>query len=237
MNNTLSMSPRAFGITLLFYAAFSALLRLLSLWVPVFKIPFLAGNVAGWILLGLLSVIGVRMLLRKHWHFTPLVVKQYKRFKAIRRGYLSFLLLFGLVAVAALDDLVVGKRALIVSYEGKLYFPFATDVLPATTFGGEEASETDYRELQREFRQKKSKNWLIMPPVPYDPKLDTPEVIAEVGLRDGLVVDLTSDQPFNGRAYTVFRDQPDAKRQEWVFRRGVRNGEMRGWDLAQEQVE
>jgi microcin C transport system permease protein len=231
------MSPRAFGITALIYAALSALFRGLSLSIPVFKIPFLGGHWTGWVLLVIITLVGGRLIMKQQWNFTPLAVKQFRRFKAIRRGYLSFLLLLGLVGVAALDDFVVGKRALIVSYEGKLYFPFMTGVLPATTFGGKEESETDYRKLQREFRLKKSKNWLVMPPVPYDPKLDTPEIIGELTTREGLVYAVDSDKPFNGRGYTVFRERPDLKRQEWVFRRGLRHGEMRGWDLAGDQVE
>ena len=233
------MSPRTFGITTLIYAALSALFRSLSLSVPVFKVPFLGGAGVGWSLLAMLFLAAAYLLWKgqRQWNLSPLTLKQVQRFRAIRRGHLSFLVLLGLVGLAALDNLIVGKRALMVSYEGHLYFPFATDVLPATTFGLKDKSETDYRELQRQFREQGSANWVLMPIVPFDPMLDTPEVIAELTERDGLVFQAGESEPFNGRAYTVFRDKPEQKRQEWVFRHGQRNGEMRGWDAANEQLE
>lgn len=110
-------------------------------------------------------------------------MKQVCRFRDIRRGHISFLILLVLVGVASLDNLVVGKRALIVRYEGHYYFPFVTEVLSGTTFGLKDEAETDYRELQRQFRLAKSPNWVLLPLVPYDPKLDTPEVIEEVERR------------------------------------------------------
>ena len=142
-----------------------------------------------------------------------------------------------LVGIASLDSLIVGKRALIVRHEGRLYFPFITKVLPGTTFGLKDEGETDYRALQKQFRESQSGNWVLLPLVPYDPKLDTPETIATLVERDGLVFREDSDKPFDGRAHSVFRDKPEQKRQEWIFRRGLRHGEMRGWDINGEQVE
>ncbi|OYW77469.1 MAG: hypothetical protein B7Z37_04320 [Verrucomicrobia bacterium 12-59-8] len=233
------MSPRTTGIITLVYAALSALMRGLSLSVPVFKIPFLGGALLGWVLLVLVALTGGWLLWKgqRQWQLSPLTLKQFRRFRDIRRGYVSFIVLLGLVGVASLDSLVVGKRALVVRYEGHFYFPFVTNVLPATTFGLKDDSETDYRELQRDFRAKGSGNWVLLPLVPYDPKLDTPEIIEEVTLRDGLAYRASESSPFNGRAYTLFRDNLEQKRQEWVFRRGLKQGEMRGWDLNNEQVE
>ncbi len=232
------MSPRILGTLLAFYTLLSGGFRLAGLSVPVFKIPFLSTATVGWVLLGLCLLAGVWLLRGpRQWQFSPLTLKQLRRFKAIRRGYVSFLLLLVLVLLGSLDGLLVGKRALIVSYEGKLYFPFVTKVLPATTFGGSEESETDYRELKLKFREEKSANWVLMPPVPYDAKLDTSETIAIMEERGGLIYETGSSQPFNGRAYTVFKDKPEQKRQEIVFRQGQRHGELRGWDLAGEQVE
>ena len=222
------MSPRTTGITLTAYAALAALFRGLSLSVPVFKVPFLGGAWLGWILLALSALSGGWLLWRgqAQWHWSPLTLKQFRRFRQIRRGYVSFLILLGLVGVAALDTLIVGKRALVVRYEGGLYFPFVTGVKPATTFGLKDESETDYRELQRQFREAGSGNWVLMPLVPYDAKLDTPEIIEEIVLRDGVAFRASESKPFDGRAYTVFKDKPGQKRQEWVFRHGLKQGEM-----------
>ena len=233
------MSPRTTGITLIAFAALSALFRGLSLSVPLFKVPFLGGVWLGWILLAVSALTGGWLLWRgqTQWHWSPLTLKQFRRFREIKRGHASFLILLVLVGVGALDTLLVGKRALVVSYEGKLHFPFVTNVLAATTFGLKDESETDYRELQRQFRQAKSGNWVLMPIVPFDAKLDTPETIAEVVMRDGVAYRVDESKPFNGRAYSLFRDNPSQKRQEWIFRHGLKQGEMRGWDANNEQVE
>lgn len=233
------MSPRTTAITLLAYATLGALFRCLSLSVPVFKVPFLGGAWLGWSLLVALALTGGWLLWRgqAQWHWSPLTLKQFHRFRQIRRGYVSFLILLGLVGVGALDTLIVGKRALVVRYEGKFYFPFVTGVKPGTTFGLKDEAETDYRKLQRQFRESGSSNWVLMPLVPYDPKLDTPEIIEEVVLRDGLAFRASESKPFDGRAYTVFKEKPEQKRQEWVFRHGLRQGEMQGWDASNELVE
>lgn len=233
------MSPRTLSITTLVYAALSAFFRGQSLSVPVFKVPFLGGAWLGWIMLALVALTGGWLLWRgqREWHWSPLTLKQVCRFRDIRRGHISFLILLVLVGVASLDNLVVGKRALIVRYEGHYYFPFVTEVLSGTTFGLKDEAETDYRELQRQFRLAKSPNWVLLPLVPYDPKLDTPEVIEEVETRGGLAYRASETKPFDGRAYTVFRDKPEQKRQEWTFRHGVKQGEMRGWDANNDQAE
>lgn len=233
------MSPRSLGYSLASYATLAAVLRGWGLSVPVFKIPFLALPVVGWSLLGVFFLVGLWLAFAgpRQWQFSPLTLKQLRRFKAIRRGYVSFLVLLVFVGLGALDGLLVGKRALAVSYEGKLHFPFVSAVLPETAFGGRDASETDYRELQRKFREAKAGNWVLMPPVPYDPKLDTPETVIELQQKEGVVYAEEAGQPFSGRAYTVFRETPGQKRQEMVFRQGLRDGELRGWDAAGEQVE
>lgn len=233
------MSPRATAFTLLAFAALSALFRACALAVPVFKVPFLGGAWLGWGVLGGLTLAGVWLVALgpTQWQWSPLTLKQFHRFRQIRRGYLSFLILLGLVAVGALDTLIVGKRALVVRYEGQFYFPFVTDVKPGTTFGLNDEAETDYRKLQRQFRESGSGNWVLMPLVPYDAKLDTPAIIEEVVLRDGVAFRASDSKPFDGRAYTVFKGKPEQKRQEWVFRHGLKQGEMLGWDANNEQVE
>lgn len=122
-------------------------------------------------------------------------------------------------------------------HQGVCHFPFITGVKPGTTFGLQDEAETDYRALQQQFRAAGRGDWVLMPLVPYDPKLDTPATIEEVVLRDGMAFRASQDRPFDGRAHTVFKDKPEQKRQEWVFRHGLRQGEMQGWDAANELVE
>jgi microcin C transport system permease protein len=61
----------------------------------------------------------------------------------------------------------VNNRALIVSYQGKLYFPTYGAFLPGTTFGLGYDYETNYRELRSTFAENGA-GWVLMPPVPYN---------------------------------------------------------------------
>ncbi|RBP42341.1 microcin C transport system permease protein [Roseimicrobium gellanilyticum] len=233
------MTPRRLGILLCLYAVISAVCRWFSFRVPILKVPFLSVTWVGWALLVAIFATGIWLISRgrKKWQFSPLTVKQFKRFRSVKRGYVSFLILMLLAGVAALDNLIVGNRALVVSYQGSLHFPFVRDVIPGTTFGQSYDSETNYRELKELFRKEGKGNWVVMPPVPYAPMLDSPQVVEELTEKDGKVYSPTTGGLFNGRAYSSFTEKPAQKRQEWVFRKGLRHGEMLGWNLQGEQVE
>ncbi|MBD1575124.1 ABC transporter permease subunit [Vibrio sp. S11_S32] len=118
--------------------------------------------------------------------FDPMTHKKIQRFKAIKRGYWSLIILTLLVVVAIGAELLVNSRALAVKYDNRWYFPTYGDVLPGTTFGQDYQSETNYRQLQLLFEQqdkqsvsddngthaanKKSiDNKVIMPLVPWNP--------------------------------------------------------------------
>jgi microcin C transport system permease protein len=99
----------------------------------------------------------------------PLTAKKIRRFMSIRRGYWSFLLLTVFIVVSLLAECFINNRALLIHYQGKLYFPTYGDVLPGTTFGLKYDYETNYRELDRKFAVEDDGNWVLMPPVPYNP--------------------------------------------------------------------
>jgi microcin C transport system permease protein len=99
----------------------------------------------------------------------PQTRKKLQRFRQIRRGYYSFLLLLGLGLLLVAGELLINSRALIVSYEGQLYFPTYTEFHPGTDFGLDYAYETNYRELREQFREEGAGNWVLLPPVPYSP--------------------------------------------------------------------
>lgn len=108
----------------------------------------------------------------------PITRRRWQRFREIRRGYWSAILFGALILLSLGAELLVNQRALVVSYEGQLYFPTYGDVLPGTTFGLPYEYETNYRELDRRFAANDSGNWMLMPPVPYGPletDLDTEE--------------------------------------------------------------
>ena len=53
----------------------------------------------------------------------PLTVRKLKRFREIRRGYYSAVLLTVLTLVSLVAELLVSERAILVSYEGEWSFP------------------------------------------------------------------------------------------------------------------
>lgn len=234
------MTPRTTGICLLVFAALSAAFRLLGVVVPVFKAPFLGSAVLGYILLGVMAIFALQLVLRgrNEWQFSPLTLKQLRRFKSLRRGYVSFIILAVLAGLASLDNLIVGKRALVVKQDGQYYFPFLRgDFLPGSAFGFDTSAEVDYRELQQRSREENKGNWVVMPLVPYAPKLDSPAVIEILEMRGDVLSLPGSSRPLNGSAYTVFANNEEQKRQEFQFRNGVKHGDFRGFNEKGEQIE
>jgi microcin C transport system permease protein len=98
----------------------------------------------------------------------PLTIKKLKRFKSIKRGYYSFILILVMIFASLFAEVLVNKRAIIVHYEGKYYFPTYGDMIPGTTFGLDYEYETNYRQLAAYFKTEGDGNWILMPPVPYD---------------------------------------------------------------------
>ena len=77
--------------------------------------------------------------------FNPLTVEMIKRFKRIRRGYYSFLLLMILILLSLCAELLVNSRALVVKYNGRYYFPTYGAIIPGEKFGLDYEYETNYR--------------------------------------------------------------------------------------------
>ena len=104
----------------------------------------------------------------------PLTLKKLQRFRSIRRGFWSFMALVVAFVASLIGELLVNKRALVVSYDGKLHFPVYGKFYSGEYFGLQEESgqkysyEVNYRQLEQAFKVKDSGNWLLMPLVPYD---------------------------------------------------------------------
>ncbi len=97
----------------------------------------------------------------------PLTQKQIRRFKSIKRGYYSFIIMTLLVLISFFAEFFINNRAIFVYHEGKMYFPTYGKVLPGTTFGLDYEYETNYRELQKKFKEGNSNSFVVMPIVPY----------------------------------------------------------------------
>ncbi|MFH1499988.1 MAG: ABC transporter permease subunit [Verrucomicrobiota bacterium] len=103
------------------------------------------------------------------FQFNPQTRRKLARFRSLRRGYWSFLALTLLALLTVVGELLVNSRALIVRYEGKFYFPTYTAFHPGSDFGEPYDYETNYRALKARFAAEDSGNWVLLPPVPYNP--------------------------------------------------------------------
>src|ERR1043166_5612264 len=96
---------------------------------------------------------------------SPLARRRWQNFRANARGFWSlwiFLLLF-FISLGA--DIIANDKPLLVKYQGNFYVPFLKHY-PETTFGGEFATETDYRDAF--VAQKiKENGWALWPLIPY----------------------------------------------------------------------
>ena len=104
----------------------------------------------------------------------PLTRKKLQRFRSIRRGFWSFMALVVAFVASLIGELLVNKRALVVSYDGKLHFPVYGKFYSGEYFGLEAESgqkysyEVNYRQLEEVFKAKGVGGWVLMPLVPYD---------------------------------------------------------------------
>lgn len=212
--------------------------------LPGDTLPWLAadGRVHwfGWACMVLCAGAGCYLLLRRSssLRMTPIFEKRWKRFRSLKRGYWSLLVLMGLVVLAGLDQCIVGKRALAVRYEDSWYFPaFSRNVIPGSTFGlsGNEAhAETDYRKLKENAGSSGGVQWVLMPLIPYDPTMDAapfPKVPLEV--KDGLAHD-EEGKPYDGLAFRLYADGSTHLR--FRYRKGVPDGHAQGWDVSGREV-
>ena len=104
------------------------------------------------------------------FRLNPVTRRRWQRFRQIRRGYWSALLLGMLIALTLVGELLINSRALIDSYDGQWHFPTYGAVKPGTAFGLDYLYETDYRALKKQFAEDDDPStWVLMPPVPYNP--------------------------------------------------------------------
>ena len=184
----------------------------------------------GWLTAALLVLAGLVMIVRS---FTggppnPITVRRLARFRGIKRGYYSLMILIGLGGLAALDQAVVGKRALAVQYKGEWTFPAFQPVdLKNKDFGilGEaEEAPANYRKLKKIFNES-GEGRVILPLVPYDPTGDTlPPRSRPLVSREGVYYESGSRKPYWGLA-ARYHDVDEAKIH---IRHTMRNGQLSG---------
>lgn len=111
----------------------------------------------------------------------PLTLRKLKRFREIRRGYWSFLILVGLLLVSAVSELLINDRAIAVRHQGEWTFPTYGPVRLGAEYGLEGSAgrrPVDYRELAAHFEAAEGDDRVIMPLVPWGPYFnDAPDGI------------------------------------------------------------
>ena len=105
--------------------------------------------------------------------------KRWLKFKTMKRGYYSFVIIVTLYALSFLLPLLINSKALIVHYNGHYVFPAFRDfgLVPDKVYLGKEfgqnvPGEANYRELDKLWEEQGSENWILMPLYPYDPYED-----------------------------------------------------------------
>jgi microcin C transport system permease protein len=191
----------------------------------------------GWLSAAVLVIAGALLILRS---FTagppnPMTLRKMRRFRQIRRGYFSLILLLGLAGVAALDQVIVGKRALAVRHGNHWQFPaFMPTELKNSDFGasGEKADAiVDYRELKRRFAES-GEGRVIMPLVPYDPTGDTlPPRSRPLVMREGVFHEAGSREAYSGLAARYHDVNASSIHIRYTLRHGLLAGPADGWDV------
>src|SRR3981189_3526769 len=88
----------------------------------------------------------------------PITRRRFARFRQIKRGYYSFLILMVAIVLSIFAPLLAESRALVVSYQGKLFFPsfqylnMATFVQTPPPGWGAGDLETEYLRLKHEWQ-------------------------------------------------------------------------------------
>lgn len=212
--------------------ALAILGELCGILIPTVSWFFDNGRTFGWVSSVLLivgGILGLRFLPREiRW--TPVTLQRFRRFRSIGRGWWSFRILLALIALAMLDQALVGKRALLVRCDGKTYFPaFSQKRYQAQDFGLAGEQEANYRELKERLNKEK-RGFVWMPLVPWDPVLDT-DSLQSITLeqRGGTWFKPGDAEPYSGRAQQFYADVPTQKHTDTRFRKGLPDGESLGY--------
>ena len=95
--------------------------------------------------------------------------RRWRKFRTLKRGWYSFLLLIALYALSLASPLLINNQALVVKYQGEYYFPAIGAHREARDFGQRTIGEAQYRLLKKQFAEAGEGNWVLMPPYPFHP--------------------------------------------------------------------
>lgn len=95
--------------------------------------------------------------------------ERFRRFRAIKRAWLSFLILSGAFVLSLASEEIANDHPLLLCYHGHYYFP-TFRFYPADTFGGAYKTEADYYALRTDPAFHAAGGWMMLPPIPHDPQ-------------------------------------------------------------------
>jgi microcin C transport system permease protein len=96
--------------------------------------------------------------------------RRFRRFRSIRRGWFSFIVLFSLYGLSFFSHLLVSEKALVVKYDGELHFPAFGNFHEAKEFGQRRIGEANYRLLDRTLAEDGDPDtWVLMPIYEFGP--------------------------------------------------------------------
>jgi microcin C transport system permease protein len=96
--------------------------------------------------------------------------RRFRRFRSIRRGWFSFIVLFSLYGLSFFSHLLVSEKALVVKYDGELHFPAFGNFHEAKEFGQRRIGEANYRLLDRTLAEDDDPDtWVLMPIYEFGP--------------------------------------------------------------------
>lgn len=227
---------RNLSLSLLLLSFLGGVSHALGLALPSLRWFFRFGDTVGYAVMVVAFVAGLLLLVKggKEIHWRPMTLRKFERFKSIRRGYVAFWLFMALIVIALLDQSVVGKRALVVKYEGRWSFPaFQQKQYAGSEFGAAEESEANYRELKKLWKGQGSSNFVLMPLVPWDPVLDSQDLlkVQVTEQQDSLHYRADQSKPYSGLAYTYYEAKPDQKKMVYKFRKGLITGRVDGYNI------
>ena len=196
----------------------------------------------GWVFTGLLWVMGAWLVasFSGATTFRPLTLRRMQRFREIKRGYWSLVILLFFGFLASLDFILVGSEALAVKYKEKWTFPAFSNLIEKGELYGMEGEGAlgppDYRQLKKDWKDEEAEGTIIMPLWPYAPTGDSITAIATPLKMEGDVL-YEGRKKYNGYASEVYDlEKPEFRHVSYRFRDGLRDGRAEGWDQEQERI-
>jgi microcin C transport system permease protein len=104
------------------------------------------------------------------FRLNPLNQRRWRKFRRLRRGYFSLIVIAAAYVASLGSELFIGNRPIALRHHGDWFFPaLASRYYPETLFGGTQDVEADFRILKTDSAFAAGGGWMLLPPHPYSP--------------------------------------------------------------------